>query len=260
MSRVTAPVERARGDAVTTTDWWKVAAIALMLVDHVGLYFFPEENWWRVIGRATAPIFFFLVGFAASRRVPWTWLAFGAILTAIDIAHADGPADWTVNILFNFALIRWALPHLDAWLGDSRGRLVLLMGLLAGLVPVIGDTLEYGTEGWLWALYGLYQRRAAERGTMGAASTRNAVAAFAALVYITTEFFDFGFGLEQAFALALLVGVETVLLAGFGREVSRVQPPTALRPVTGFLGRHTLELYALHLLAFEAIVYAVDQP
>jgi hypothetical protein len=132
------------------------------------------------------------------------------------------------------------------------------MGLLAGLVPVIGDRIEYGTEGWLWALYGLYQRRAGERGTMGAASTRNAVAALAALVYITTEFFDFGFTLEQAFALALLVGIETVLLAGFGREVSRVQPPAALRPGIGFLGRHTLELYALHLLAFEAIVYAVD--
>lgn len=255
---MTALVERPRGGVVTTTDWWKVAAILFMLVDHVGLYVFPEENWWRVVGRATAPIFFFLVGFATSRGVPWTWLAFGAILTVIDIAHAESPAEWTVNILFNFALIRWTLPHLGAWLSDSRVRLVLLMGLLAGLVPVIGDRIEYGTEGWLWALYGLYQRRSLERGTMGAASTRNAVAAFAALIYITTEFFDFGFGLEQAFVLALLVGIETVLLAGFSRAASRVQPPAALIPGIGFLGRHTLELYALHLLAFEAVRYVVD--
>ncbi|KAA2235009.1 TraX family protein [Salinarimonas soli] len=244
--------------AVTTTDWWKIAAVALMLVDHVGLYFFPDESWWRLIGRATAPIFFFLVGYATSRRVPWTWLAFGAILTAIDVAHAEDPSDWTINILFNFALIRWARPHLEAWIGESRMRLVLLMGALAGLVPLIGDTIEYGTEGWLWALYGIHQRRAGERGTMGAASTRNAVAALAALVYITTEFFDFGFDLEGAFALALIVGVETVLLAGFSRAVSARQPPAVLRPAIGFIGRHTLELYALHLLAFEAITYAVD--
>lgn len=250
--------DAARAPAVTTTDWWKIAAIVVMLVDHVGLYLFPEDNWWRVIGRATAPIFFFLVGFARTRSVPWTWLAFGAILTAIDIARAEGPADWTVNILFNFALIRWALPHLDRFLGDDRLRLVVLLGLLAGLVPVIGDRLEYGTEGWLWALLGLYQRRALEDPGPGAASTRNAVAALAGLVYIVTEFFDFEFGVSEAFVLTAIVGVETVLLANFTREISRHQPPAALRPAIGFLGRHTLELYALHLLAFEAFTYATQ--
>ncbi len=249
--------DAARPPAVTTTDWWKVAAIVVMLVDHVGFYVFPDDDWWRVIGRATAPIFFFLVGFARTRSVPWTWLLFGAVLTAIDVAKADTAADWTINILFSFALIRWALPHLEAFLGESRLRLVLLLGLLAGLVPVIGDRIEYGTEGWLWALLGLYQRRALERGTAGAASTRNAVAALAALVYIVTEFFDFEFSLAHAFALAAIVGIETVLLANFTREVSRYQPPGALRPVVAFLGRRTLEIYALHLLAFEAVTYAL---
>jgi len=252
------PVEARAPAPVTTTDWWKVAAIVVMLVDHVGLFFFPDDNWWRVIGRATAPIFFFLVGFARTGSVPWTWLVFGAMLTAIDVAKAEDASEWTINILFNFALIRWALPHVEAWLGDSRLRLVLLLGLLAGLVPVIGDRIEYGTEGWLWALLGLYQRRAAERGTMGAASTRNAVAALAGLVYIVTEFFDFGFDLPQAFALAGVIGVETVLLANFRRAVSAHQPPGALRPAIGFLGRRTLEIYALHLLAFEAYDYATD--
>lgn len=258
------PALRAEGSlappvhAVTTTDWWKLAAIVVMLVDHVGFYFDPEQAWWRVVGRATAPIFFVLVGFARTRSVPWTWLAFGAILTGIDVLKEENAANATINILLNFALIRWALPSLERWLGDSRLRLVLVLGLFAGLVPLLGDRLEYGAEGWLWALLGLYQRRFLESGTAGAASTRNAVAALAGLVYLVTEYFDFGFGLEQAFVLALIVGVETVLLANFVRETSRVQPPAALRPVIGFLGRRTLELYALHLLLFEAVTYDPD--
>jgi hypothetical protein len=247
-------VER-RPTLVTTTDWWKLAAIVVMLVDHVGYYFDTDQDWWRVVGRATAPIFFFLVGFARSRSVPWTWLAFGALLTLIDVLKEDDPANWTVNILISFALVRWALPGIEAFLGESRLRLVLLLGLLAALVPLVGDRIEYGTEGWLWALFGLFQRRAVEGGTADAASTRNAVAALAALVYLVTERSDFGFGLAETFALAAIVGVETVLLAGFRREVSRRQPPAALAPVIGFLGRHTLELYALHLLVFEAVTY-----
>ncbi len=244
-----------RPTLVTTTDWWKLAAIVVMLVDHAGYYFDTDQDWWRVVGRATAPIFFFLVGFARSRSVPWTWLAFGALLTLIDVLKEDDPANWTVNILISFALVRWALPGIEAFLGESRLRLVLLLGLLAALVPLVGDRIEYGTEGWLWALFGLFQRRAVERGTAGAASTRNAVAALAGLVYLVTERSDFSFGLAETFVLAAIVGVETVLLAGFRREVSRVQPPATLAPVIGFLGRHTLELYALHLLAFEAVTY-----
>ncbi|HYF52916.1 MAG TPA: hypothetical protein VEA41_01505, partial [Salinarimonas sp.] len=70
--------------------------------------------------------------------------------------------------------------------------------------------------------------------------------------------FDFSFGLAEAFALALIVGAETVLLGGFSRAVSRAQPPAALVPAIGFLGRRTLEIYALHLLAFEAVDHATD--
>jgi hypothetical protein len=243
---------------VTTTDWWKLAAIAVMLVDHVGLYVFPDDAWWRVIGRATAPIFFFLVGYAQSRGVPWTWLAFGALLTAIDVYDAEAIWDAKVNILINFALIRWAMPWLEAFVTAGRARLLLALAVLTALVPVIGDRIEYGTEGWLWALFGLHQRLANERGTPGAASTRNLVAALAAIVYIVTEHFDFSFGLAEAFALALIVGVETVLLGGFSRAVSRAQPPAALVPAIGFLGRRTLEIYALHLLAFEAVDHATD--
>jgi hypothetical protein len=66
---------------VTTTDVLKCIGVASFLIDHTGVFFDPAEPWWRLFGRVAAPIFFFLVGFARSRRVPWTWLALGAALT-----------------------------------------------------------------------------------------------------------------------------------------------------------------------------------
>ena len=36
---------------VTTTDAWKLFAIVFVLVDHYGLFFQPDEMWWRLFGR-----------------------------------------------------------------------------------------------------------------------------------------------------------------------------------------------------------------
>ena len=44
--------------AVTTTDLLKVIGVAAFLLDHYGLYFDPDQEWWRVFGRLAVPIFF----------------------------------------------------------------------------------------------------------------------------------------------------------------------------------------------------------
>ena len=69
---------------VTTTDAWKLFAIVFVLVDHYGLFFDSDEMWWRLFGRLASPVFFFFIGFARTRTVPWTWVAFGLVLTAVD--------------------------------------------------------------------------------------------------------------------------------------------------------------------------------
>ena len=55
---------------VTTTDLLKLAGLTLVLIDHYGLFFDPNADWWRVVGRGAAPVFFFLIGFARTRTVP----------------------------------------------------------------------------------------------------------------------------------------------------------------------------------------------
>src|SRR5215207_3097947 len=78
---------------VTTVDLFKFAGVLSFLVDHYGLFFDPEDNWWRLVGRIAAPIFFFLVGFARNRTVPLSWVLLGLALTAADYLTSDGLGD-----------------------------------------------------------------------------------------------------------------------------------------------------------------------
>ena len=48
---------------IDNTDWLKSAAIILVAIDHFGFFFVENAEWWSVLGRLAAPVFFFLIGF-----------------------------------------------------------------------------------------------------------------------------------------------------------------------------------------------------
>jgi hypothetical protein len=55
-----------------------------MLLDHFGIFFYPEETWLRIIGRAVVPILFFLGGYfhASTTRKEIIFLGVYMTLTA----------------------------------------------------------------------------------------------------------------------------------------------------------------------------------
>jgi hypothetical protein len=144
---------------VDDTDWLKTAAIIFVSIGHFGYFFAEDARWWSVVGRLAAPTFFFLIGYARSRTGPLNWIWLGIILTVLDSWNADWA--WVApNILLSFAFIRLARPHVER-LVERYGWaafVVLVCGLLA-VLPLAAKCFDYGSEGWLWALFGLYQRR-----------------------------------------------------------------------------------------------------
>ena len=98
---------------VTTTDLWKLVGLFLVLIDHWGLLFADDPSW-RVVGRAAAPIFFFFIGLARTRQVPWSWVILGLGLTAIESwTSGTGLGKINLNILINFAYVRLLLPEVE---------------------------------------------------------------------------------------------------------------------------------------------------
>jgi hypothetical protein len=272
LTQVAAKHSTSMAQVIDNTDWLKTAAIILVLVDHFGYFFMEDDLWWSVVGRMAAPTFFFLIGYARTHAVPLHWIGLGVFLTLLDSWNAG----WTwvaPNILLSFALIRIASRYVDTFLQNySWVAFAILVAALFAMLPLTGKIVDYGSEGWLWALFGLCQRMYADSKSAahvdGAAQTtvprENAIAnvgvmrllacVIAAVAYIWQEQVEFSF--PQIPFTVFIVGlvVLSISLCLFLRGPSRIQPPAAIAGVMGFIGRHTLEIYAIQLAASEIIV------
>ena len=180
------------------------------------------------------------------------------------------------NILLSLALIRIARPHVqvlvqhDGW----GGFFLLVCGLLAAL-PITSIIVDYGSEGWLWALFGLCQRMyvdgrtivdvhgAAQNSAPPARATENMAlmrllaCIVAAFVYVWQEQMEYSFPQYHFAAFILGIGVLSVSLCLFQRGPSPTQPPEVIAGFLRFIGRHTLEIYAIQLAGFEIYTEAV---
>jgi hypothetical protein len=263
--------------AVDNTDWLKTAAIIFVSIGHFGFFFIEDDLWWSVFGRFAAPPFFFLVGYAQTRAVPLHWIWIGVVLTLLESWNAD----WTwvaPNILLSFVLIRIARPWAQNLLEKHRwAGFALLVVLLVVIAPAAEKWLDYGSEGWLWALFGLCQRRyldgisapriaggtgsssASRPGAMETAGPMRLLACLvAAVVFVWQEQQEYSFSAVPLAVFILGLAVLSVSLCLFTRGESRVQPPPKIAATLRFIGRHTLEIYAIQLAGSELIIKLVD--
>jgi peptidoglycan/LPS O-acetylase OafA/YrhL len=261
---------------VDNTDWLKTAAIILVALDHFDHFFMEDDSWWSVFGRLAAPTFFFLMGYAQTRTVPLNWIWLGVILTLLESWNAN----WTwvaPNILLSFALIRSARPYVQILLQrHGWAAFAFLVAALLAVLSIASKIVDYGSEGWLWALFGLCQRMyvdsrsatdldgpAQSSAPPAPAMKENAglmrlLACFAAVVVcVWQEQREYSFPQIQFSVFIFGIGVWAASLCLFLRGPSRIQPPEALAGVLRFSGRHTLEIYAIQLAGSELLVKLV---
>jgi len=263
-------------DFVDNTDWLKTAAIILVAVDHFGHFFMEDDRWWSVFGRLAAPTFFFLMGYAQTRTVPLYWIWLGVILTLLESWNAN----WTwvaPNILLSFALIRSARPYVQILL-QRHGwvAFAFLVSALLAVLSIAAKIVDYGSEGWLWALFGLCQRMYVDSNSAAdvdgpaqssappapamkkIAGLMRLLACFAAVVVcVWQEQREYSFPQIQFAVFFFGIGVWSASLCLFLRGPSRIQPPEAIAGALRFIGRHTLEIYAIQLAGSELLVKLV---
>jgi peptidoglycan/LPS O-acetylase OafA/YrhL len=258
---------------VDNADWLKTAAIISVAAGHFGFFFIEDDRWWSVFGRLAAPIFFFLLGYARTRTVPHRWIWLGIILTLLESWNAH----WTwvaPNILLSFALIRIARPYAKIFVQHHgwTAFAVLVFALLM-VLPIGEKIADYGAEGWLWALFGLYQRMyvdgrsaadadgaaqdsapPAQTVTENVSRMRLLACLVAAVVYVWQEQKEYSFPRIYLAVFILEVCVLSPSLCLFRRGPSRIQPPEAIAGPLRFIGRRTLEIYAVQLGGSELLV------
>jgi hypothetical protein len=180
------------------------------------------------------------------------------------------------NILLSLALIRIARPYVQILAQHHWAAFALLVSALLAVLPIAAKIVDYGAEGWLWALFGLYQRMyvdgrsatdvdgaapnsapSAHAMTGNASQIRLLTCFVAAVVYVWQEQREFSFPQIHFAVFILGVGVLSTSLCLFLRGPSRIQPPEAIAGVLRFIGRHTLEIYAIQLAGSELLVKLV---
>lgn len=244
-----------RSRFLTSYDLLKTLAIILTILDHTGHHFYPDEMWFRVLGRLCVPIWFFLIGYARTDVVSPRILLGGAIMTLS--ALVAGQYVFPLDILLTIALIRRFRKGCAIRATQSpealRGWFLLL--LFAG-VPT-GLLFSYGTFGMLFALQGFIVRnREVLRDRLKPLHVR--------LFIFFNVFF---FGLLQGLSMpSLTLAQGAVLLGGLFAVCALLErfKPAEYQALTRWMtrpgalliqimGRRTLEIYVLHILLFRGI-------
>lgn len=240
---------------ITSYDLLKCFAVVTMIVDHTGYYFFPEDLWWRAVGRLSAPVWLFLVGYARSRDLsPRLWIGAGILI----VSGLLGAPFFPLDILVSIIIVRLVL--------DKTGRFLLLKPshMLTGMLALALATVptyvvvDYGALALVLALCGWLVRGVDD--TPGAPKTRaRGFMLFAFMLYILTDQIFFGFTQAQfGFIAAGVAGVFLILYAfrekTYPRLTANLPGPAAALLRLG--GRRTLEIYVGHLVLFRILACA----
>ncbi len=241
---------------LTSYDFFKTAAILLMLVDHVGDYFFEDQMWLRVVGRLCVPIWFFLIGYARSRDMGWRMWAGMAILVVANLVTGLGALP--LNILGTMLFIRWSIDYVMRGTQRDQNVFWAIFFILSMLTVPTSFMFEYGVLGLIVAMFG-YMVRAYQDGAerYGRPVSRNDVQVYmvaSMFVFLLLQYVSFGFSHTQLMVLAAGISVVMFLLYGFSFKEYPELTVRMPRPVVGFFqlfGRRTLEIYVIHLLLFK---------
>jgi hypothetical protein len=141
----------------------KLIAVATMLIDHIGLFFFPETNWLRLIGRLAFPLFAWSIANGARHthdiKKYLKRLFIFALIAQIPFIFANrllDPNFRELNVLFTLFLGLLLI----AVIQNSKNHMVSVIAVFIGLISAHLLNVDFGLVGVLsiLAFYLFYDR------------------------------------------------------------------------------------------------------
>ncbi len=240
---------------LTSYDLLKSLAVILMVIDHIGHHFFPDEAWFRVMGRLCVPIWFFLIGYAKTEEIPKKLIAGAAIvaLSALIAGQYVLPLNILVTIIFLRLMRRGVFARTFYSPETLRGMFLIMLFLTLPSAIFV----EYGSFAFLFVILGhicRYREVMFERIKPVYIHLYTAATFFAFFVLQGVAFANIDV-LQSLFLFLGLAGV-AVMLWRF-RPVVYTDAPRFIAPsfisAFQFMGRYTLEIYVVHIVVFRAV-------
>lgn len=131
------------GGIVMTSSTLKILACVIMLIDHVGLVFFPQYIGFRVIGRLAFPIFAYFIAEGHRRTRDVTdylgRLFVFALVSQLPFVYAFNTRSLYLNVFFTLAAGLYAIYAYDK---NKKLYVVILIAAVCQLVST-----DYGAYG-----------------------------------------------------------------------------------------------------------------
>ncbi len=240
---------------LTSYDLLKSLALILMICDHVGHHFYPDEMWLRVLGRMCLPIWFFLIGYANSAQLSKSlWIGAGFVLVSAIIA---GQYILPLNILFSILILRYFRKTVILRTFHSPEAMRGMFFIIVFLYFPTHVLFEYGAMAMLMVLFGFMARN---KEKLSERIERKYLIMFAVASFVTF-FLTLGIAMpvisrSQALFMLIGFGVIGLLLWNFKPAEfpkARTFMAGSFISIFQFMGRRTLEIYVAHIMIFRAI-------
>jgi hypothetical protein len=144
--------------APNSYDLAKCMAIIAMLIDHLGLFFFPDHAILSIIGRISFPIFFFLIGYSQKFKNEKSILILALFMLVLDHILADKATIFFLNSSSILPTIIISRFFLNRSITLIKNNLLISFFLLALYYIPIAVIFGYGTLGCMFMICGYLKR------------------------------------------------------------------------------------------------------
>lgn len=242
---------------LTSYDLLKTLAMVLMIVDHLGYYFFPDLLWFRAFGRLSAPIWLFLVGYSRSRDFSTRMWVSIFVLTLS--SYVVGLPILPLTILVTILIARAILDPLMQAIRKTPQILYPVCTVLFLMTIPTFPLFEYGSVVMMIVMLGYLVRHKDEVPfRKDQIFTFAIVAAASHVFYETMVFFNFDkiqTGLVAIGTLSLLTALLRFRPIEYPDLTARL--PVAVTWILQLCGRRSLELYVIHIVLFRFVALAL---
>jgi len=237
----------------------KIYAVVTMMIDHYGYFGLPgisysAARWTRVIGRTSAPMFFFLIGYSGSFRFRWHTWCYAVFLFVCNGWLNLRLTATSFESLVIVLTVNWVFSYinLEKLLNKHWSLQFLLFVPLALMESYTSDTLRiaYGSQAYMLIIAGYLTKRGNKFGKFWSILTMIHYAYLACNVFANTD--------RQFAWICGLLTLETMVFV-FANKLGKAEyefSATLPKPVRNFLlyiSRNALIVYIVHLQMFRLI-------
>jgi len=253
------PIKSSAPMGINFYDLAKVYAVVTMIIDHYGYFGLPgisytAARWTRVIGRTSAPMFFFLTGYSGSFRFRWTTWCYAVFLFVANAwlnlrLTATSWESLVMVLSVNWLFQNFKVDKIQKWYWH-----VLIFIPLALLEPFFSDTLRiaYGTLPYMLGIAGYLAKRNHYMAKYWSIATM--------IQHTYCAVGTFGRTPLQTQWICILCAVEALVFAFVFNRYANAKVyswskyvPVPLRDGFLYISRNALIVYVVHLQLFRLI-------